>query len=132
MSRFIVAVLTILCFLLAVQPVQAENSLLTGAGAVVLLMGVTTAIIGGHPRQKADRERFEDYSSCYDSYGSNCFEKNYGEGSGVAWDPDGGVIAIGLLLSAAGVIMLAKGLTGPSVAVSPQRDGARVTVSYGW
>ena len=126
-------VLVVLGVLLAVQPVQAKSRKLTVAGTVVMLTGVTTAVIGGNPRQKSDRERSADYSSCYNNDGVNCFAQHYTDSlSGVAWDPNGKVIGVGLLLSAVGTFMLYKGLTGPSVVVSPQQGGARVTLSYGW
>ena len=124
-------VLAVLGFLLVVQPVQAQN--LVMAGTVVMLTGVTTAVIGGNPRQKSDRERFGDYSSCYDNDGVNCFGQHYTDPlSGVAWDPNGRVIGVGLLISAIGTIMLYKGLTGPSVVVAPQQGGVGVMVTHGW
>ena len=126
-------VLAVLGFLLAVQPVQAKSRKLTVAGTVVILSGVTTAVIGGNPRQKSDRERFADYSSCYNNDGVNCFDQHYTDSlSGVAWDPNGKIIGVGLLLTAVGTFMLYKGLTGPSIVVSPQQGGARVMLSYGW
>jgi len=126
-------VLVVLGFSFAVQTVQAQNRKLVMAGTVVMLTGVTTAVIGGNPRQKSDRERFGDYSSCYNNDGVNCFEQHYTDPlSGVAWDPNGAVIGVGLLLSAVGTFMLYKGLTGPSVVVAPQQGGASVTVNHGW
>ena len=128
-----IALLVVLGFLLAVRPVQAKNDKLALAGSVVILAGVITAVVGGNPRQKADRERDEDYYSCYDNYGVNCYEKNYTDSfSGVAWNPNRRVIGVGLLLSAVGTFMLYKGLTGPSIVVAPQQGGASVMVNHGW
>jgi hypothetical protein len=128
-----IALLVVLGFLLAVRPVQAKNGRLAVGGTVVMLTGVITAVVGGNPRQKSDRERFGDYSSCYNNDGVNCFERNYTDPlSGVAWDPNGKVIGVGLLLSAVGTFMLYKGLTGPAIVVAPQQRGASVSVNYGW
>jgi hypothetical protein len=128
-----IALLAILGFLLTVRPIHAENGKLAAAGTLVMLGGIVTAVVGGNPRQKSDRERFGDYSRCYNNDGVNCFEQNYTEPlSAVAWAPNGRVIGVGLLISAVGTIILYKGLTGPSVVVAPQQRGARVTVSYGW
>lgn len=128
-----IALLAILGLLFTVPPTHAENGKLAAAGTLVMLGGIVTAVVGGKPRQKSDRERFGDYSSCYNNDGVNCFEQNYTEPlSGVAWSPNGRVIGVGLLISTVGTIMLYKGLTGPSVVVAPQQRGARITVSYGW
>ena len=128
-----IALLVGLSVLLSVRPVHAKNGKLTAAGTVVTVTGLLTAVVGGNPRQKSDRERFGDYSSCYNNDGVNCYEQNYTDpGSGTAWDPNGKVIGIGLLLSAVGSFMIYKGMTGPTVVVAPQRHGASVTITHGW
>ena len=128
-----IALLVGLSFLLSVRPVHAKNGKLTVAGTVVTVTGLITAVVGGNPRQKSDRERFGDYTSCYNNDGVNCYEQNYTDpGSGYAWDPNGKVIGIGLLLSAVGTFMIYKGVTGPTVVVAPQRHGASVTITHGW
>ena len=127
------ALLVGLSFLLSVLPVHAKNDKLTVVGTVVTVTGVITAVVGGNPRQKSDRERFDNYSSCYNNDGVNCYEQNYTDpGSGTAWDPNGKVVGIGLLLSAVGSFMIYKGMTGPTVVVAPQRNGASVTITHGW
>ena len=128
-----IALLVGLSLLLSVRPVHAKNDKLTVAGTVVTVTGLITAVVGGNPRQKSDRERFGDYTSCYNNDGVNCYEQNYTDpGSGTAWDPNGKVIGIGLLLSAVGSFMIYKGMTGPTVVVAPQRHGASVTITHGW
>ena len=128
-----ISLLIWLSSLLLVRPVHAKNNKLTVAGAVVTVTGLITAVAGGNPRQKSDRERFDDYSSCYNNDGVNCYEQNYTDpGSGYAWNPNGKVIGIGLLLSAVGTFMIYKGVTGPTVVVAPQRHGARVAITHGW
>jgi hypothetical protein len=135
-----IALVAILGFLLTVQPVHAKNGKLAVTGALVMLGGVVTAVVGGNPREKSDQERLGDYSSCYNNDGmidwrvrEYCFEQNYEEPlSGIAWSPNGKVIGVGLLIAAVGTFMLYKGLTGPSVVVAPQQDGVKVTVTHGW
>ena len=125
--------LAILGFLLTVQPVHSKNDNLVVAGSLVMIGGVITAVVGGNPREKSDRERFGDYSHCYNTDGVNCFEQNYTDPfSGIEWNPNGKVIGVGLLISAVGTFMFLKGLTGPSVVVAPQQGGASVTVTHGW
>jgi hypothetical protein len=133
-----IALVAILGFLLTVQPVHAKNGKLAATGALVMLGGVVTAVVGGNPRQKSDRERLSDYSSCYNNDGvidwrirEYCFEEHYTK-SGIAWSPDGRVIGVGVLIAAVGTFMLYKGLTGPSVVVAPQQGGVSVTVTHGW
>ena len=128
-----IALLVGLSFLLSVRPVHAKNGKLTVAGTVVTLTGVITAVVGGNPRLKSDRERFEDFSRCYNNDGVNCYAQNYTDpGSGVAWDPNGKVVGVGLLLSVVGAFIIYKGVTGPTVVVAPQRRGASVTITHGW
>ena len=128
-----IALLVVLGFLLAVRPVQTKNDNLVVTGSLLMIGGVITAVVGGNPREKSDRERFSVYSRCYNTDGVNCFEQNYTEPfSGIAWNPNGKVIGVGLLISAVGTFMFLKGLTGPSVVVAPQQGGASVTVTHGW
>ena len=128
-----IALLVVLGFLLAVPALHAKSRKLAVDGTVVTLTGVIAAVTGGNLRQKSDRQRFRDYSSCYNNEGVNCFEQNYTDPlSGVACEPNGKVIGIGLLLSAVDTFMIYEGATGPTVVVAPQRRGASVTLTHSW
>ena len=128
-----IALVLILSIVISVTEAHAQSGKLTGWGLGVMVAGIATAVVGGNPRSMSDKEQVEAYASCYDNDGHNCYERNYTDPfSGIEWDPNGKVIGIGLLMSAAGTLMMWKGLTGPHVVVAPQRRGASVTVMHGW